>query len=105
MLLELHPLPLSLNPRQRAFVKAILRGDSPTAAAACAGYSKHSARQQASRLLQRDDIAETIQQANDRRRRALADVERARTLALENHDHHAAIAATELQRSMIHVRQ
>lgn len=65
MLIEMPDLPLTINERQRRFVMGILKGNSPTRAAACAGYSRHSARQQASRLLQRDDIVEVIQSATD----------------------------------------
>lgn len=65
MLIEMPALPLTINERQRRFVMGVLRGDSPSKAAACAGYSEHSARQQASRLLQRDDIVEVIQTASE----------------------------------------
>jgi phage terminase small subunit len=65
MLIEMPDLPLSINERQRRFVEGVLRGNSPSKAAACAGYSERSARKQASRLLKRDDIIEIIQNATD----------------------------------------
>ena len=91
-----------MNPRHSSFVSQYLTTGNATQAATAAGYSPHTAQEQGSRLLKRQDVSEALrtqqaqaqQQAQTTVQSLLAELEQARQGAIANGQCSAAVAAT-----------
>jgi phage terminase small subunit len=90
-----------LSGRRRDFVRYIVEGRSPKAAAMGAGYAPTYACQTAHRLLNKDPaVSEAIERAKAQKAETLAQLDQCRKVAIERGDAGAAIRAVELLTQM-----
>ena len=85
-----------LSGRRRDFVRHIIDGRSPKAAAIAAGYAPIYASHTAHRLRKEPAVAEAIEHAKAQKAETLAQLDECRRVAIENGDAGAAIEAVKI---------